>query len=771
MALPPRTALNDAVLLFHRGRLAAAAEQCARVLRKQPQSFAAAHLLGLIRASEGKIDAAAQCFERAVALDPRSFEARKNLGTALGRLERHEAAAASFEEALRLKPNDAMTHNDLAVALAQANRRDAAMTHFDAALMLDPRLVDAQNNRATTLLAMRRFEEALAGFEAALALAPDDADIHNNLGDALRRLGRGEAAVAHFERALTLAPRHAEAQNNLGVALAGLNRHERAIVSFERALALRSGFAEAHNNLGASLRQLHRLDAAVASFERAVALKPDYVEALDNLGNALRALRRYDAAVARFEQALAHDPDDAAARSLRLALMQQICDWRGIERRAAEAVEAVQARQAPLLPFFFLAASDDPGAQLLSARQFWRARQLPVAPAAAPRRPRAGDKLRLGYLSADFHDHATARLMAELFERHDRAGFELHAFSHGPDDTSAMRRRVVQAFDRFSDIAQDSDAEAARRIREHEIDILVDLKGHTEGNRLAILAARPAPVQAHYLGYPGTLGTDIVDYLIADCFVVPPEQRRNFAEKLVYLPGSYQVNDRQRAIAARVPSRAECGLPEHGFVFCCFNSSYKITPPIFDVWMRLLAALPASVLWLLADNPWAQANLCREAASRGIAPGRLVFAPRQPLPEHLARHAAADLFLDTVPVNAHTTASDALWAGLPLLTCAGASFVARVAGSLLHAVDLPELVTDGLAAYEQRALALAQQPAELAAIRRKLAAARHDAPLFDADRTRRQLEAAYRGMWEIQQRGEAPRSFAVGSDLALSATA
>jgi predicted O-linked N-acetylglucosamine transferase (SPINDLY family) len=278
-------------------------------------------------------------------------------------------------------------------------------------------------------------------------------------------------------------------------------------------------------------------------------------------------------------------------------------------------------------------------------------------------------------------------------------------------------------------------------------------------------------VQAHYLGYPGTLGTDIVDYLIADRFVVPPEQQRNFTEKLVYLPGSYQVNDRQRAIAARAPSRAECGLPEHGFVFCCFNSSYKIAPPIFDVWMRLLAALPHSVLWLLADNSWAEANLRREATSRGIAPQRLVFAPRQPLPEHLARHALADLFLDTAPVNAHTTASDALWAGLPLVTCAGASFVARVAGSLLHAVDLPELVTDGIAAYEQRALALAQRPAELAAIRQKLAAARRTAPLFDADRTRRQLEVAYRGMWEIHKRGEAPRSFAVGSDLALSATA
>jgi protein O-GlcNAc transferase len=360
--------------------------------------------------------------------------------------------------------------------------------------------------------------------------------------------------------------------------------------------------------------------------------------------------------------------------------------------------------------------------------------------------------------------------MAGLFERHDRARFETFAISLRRDDSSEMQKRIRGAFDQFLDVSAMDDRDAAALLRANEIDIAVDLMGYTQNARPGIFAWRAAPIQVIHLGYQGTTGAEHMDYVIADRIVLP--QQACYSEKIVHLPDCYMVNDSKRAISSRAPDRAEEGLPENGFVFCCFNQSYKLLPATFDIWMRLLARVEASVLWLSALNATAAGNLRAQAQARGIDPARLIFARRvASVADHLARQRLADLFLDTLPYNAHNTASDALWAGLPLLTCAGASFVARVAGSLLHAVDLPELVTDGLAAYEQRALALAQQPAELAAIRRKLAAARHDAPLFDADRTRRQLEAAYRGMWEIQQRGEAPRSFAVGSDLALSATA
>lgn len=726
--MAPPSELGEAVRLFRQGRLDAAAAHCVKLLRRQPRSFDAAYLLGLIRGGEGKIGEAAQCFRNAAALNPRSFEAWRNLGIAEARLGDYEAARARFEAALTLRPEDADTHHDLGVALM------------------------VTGGAAT----------AVASFERAVALGRRDADAQYNLANALRSTGRFDAAIAQFERVLAHAPEHAEAQNGLGIALAETGRYRPAIEAFEKALALKPDFAAAHNNLGNALRNLGLHEAALASYENALALKPDYVEALSNFGNALKALRRYDAALAAYERALALAPNSGNALS-QLALVKRIlCDWRGLERVDAALIDAVRAGHAPILPFAFLAVSDDPADQQACARQYWASRSI-VTPALPGRPAAARDRLRLGYLSGDFREHATARLMAELFERHDRNRFEIVAFSHGPDDGSAMRRRLERGFDRFIDVQQHGHDELARAIGAEGIDVLIDLKGHTEDNRLPVLARRAAPVQAHYLGYPGTLGTDTVDYLIVDRFVAPPEQQAHFTEKLVYLPGCYQVNDRQRPIDGNQPTRRECRLPDEGFVFCNFNSGYKITPLVFDVWMRLLAAMPGSVLWLLSDNHWAEENLGREAAARGIDPARLVFAPRREPPQHLARHRLADLFLDTLPVNAHTTASDALWAGLPLITCAGRSFVSRVAGSLLHAVGLDDLVTHALEDYERLALGLARDPARLGAIRRQLDAARMMAPLFDCDATRRALEAAYHQMWEIRRRGEPPRSFAVSA--------
>jgi predicted O-linked N-acetylglucosamine transferase (SPINDLY family) len=376
-----------------------------------------------------------------------------------------------------------------------------------------------------------------------------------------------------------------------------------------------------------------------------------------------------------------------------------------------------------------------------------------------PRGPKS--RLKLGYLSADFHQHATAYLIAELFELHDRTRFEIWAYSYGADDGSALRQRLVRACDRFTDIGSSSYEAAARQIYADGIDVLVDLKGYTRGARTQILALRPAPIQVNYLGFPGTLGADFVDYIITDRFITPPDQEPFFTEQLVYLPDCYQANDRQRPIAEQTPTRRECSLPETGFVFCCFNNTYKITPEVFTIWMRLLQKLPDSVLWLLEANPAVATNLRREAAARGVALERLVFAPRMSLAEHLARHCRADLFLDTLPVTAHTTGSDALWAGLPVLTCAGETFASRVAGSLLTAIGLPELITHSLAEYEARALHLAVHPNELAALRERLAQNRLTAPLFDTPRFTRHLETAYRMMWEIYLKGEPPRQIKI----------
>jgi predicted O-linked N-acetylglucosamine transferase (SPINDLY family) len=438
------------------------------------------------------------------------------------------------------------------------------------------------------------------------------------------------------------------------------------------------------------------------------------------------------------------------------------CEWAALPPHLGALHEQVREGRVPAAPFTLIAASDSLEVQRQCAEL--HAREMLDGAAPEPlwrgaRSPHA--RLRIAYLSGDFHEHATAYLAARLFELHDRGGFEVTGISYGPDDGSATRGRLRRAFDRFVDVRAMSDAGAAALMRELEIDIAVDLKGHTAHARLGILAHRPAPVQATYLGFPGTLGAGFIDYALADRVVIPPEEQRFYTERVVWLPHCYQVNDSERIIAPTRVSRAQAGLPEDAFVFCCFNNTYKLTTAMFDIWMRLLAGVPGSRLWLADHNAAAKRNLERAAVSRGIEPARLCFAPRVAHAEHLARHRLADLFLDNLPVNAHTTASDALWAGLPLVTCLGASFAGRVAASLLRAVGLPELVTTNLADYEALALELAREPARLASLRERLARNRLTHPLFDTDLFRRHIEAAYREMWQRFEGGEAPRSFSV----------
>ncbi|HEY0833504.1 MAG TPA: glycosyltransferase, partial [Azospirillum sp.] len=440
---------------------------------------------------------------------------------------------------------------------------------------------------------------------------------------------------------------------------------------------------------------------------------------------------------------------------------RHLCRWDGLDAlsaRLARAVDEGATRQAH--PWIFLGEGAGPAAELACARRYtaWRTRgvvPLPPVPVGGAR-----ERLRIGYLSADFHEHATAALIAELIERHDRARVEVVGYSYGPDDGGALRARLARGFDRFVDLGAEPHEAAARRIRADGVDILVDLKGHTQNARPEIAAFRPAPVQAHWLGYPGSMGADFIDYVIADAVTAPDALQPHFAERIVRLPGCYQPNDRTRAVA-ETPSRAACGLPESGFVFCCFNSPYKIGPAVFAVWMRLLATVPGGVLWLLESHPEAAGNLRREAVRHGVDPARLVFAPRLPPAHYLARCRLADLFLDTLPVGAHTTASDALWAGLPVLTVLGDAFAGRVGASLLHAVGLPELAVESLAAYEAAALRLARDPAALAALRERLAAGRDSAPLWDTDRLARALERAYAAMWAIHAAGEPPRAIDV----------
>jgi predicted O-linked N-acetylglucosamine transferase (SPINDLY family) len=624
----------------------------------------------------------------------------------------------------------------------------------------DPRHAEFLYLLGSSLVFQNRFREAIAPLREVLDRSPRRGAGHR-LGFCHLALGELQAAEEALRREVSAYPDLIDAYNALGVALIRQSRLHDALPVFMEAARRAPGSAAANNNVANVLGDLGRHEEALGYLKKVVETEPQNAEAHHNLGMLYQSLKRHEEAAASLEHALRLAPAMTYTLGYLVWNKLAICRWDGLEQQIDLLRRQVRGGEVAVDPFTLVAISPSPREQLLCAERH-AAEKLPRPAAPLWRGPRSHrERIRLAYLSADFHEHATAHLAARLFELHDRSRFELIGVSYGADDGSPMRRRLAAAFERFVDVRPQGDEEAARALRRMEVDIAVDLKGYTTGARPAILAHRPAPVQASYLGYPGTMGVPFIDYIIADRFVLPEQDQRWYAEKVVYLPDCYQVNDDRRAIADRVPTRAHAGLPQEAFVFCCFNNSYKIVPEQFAVWMRLLGKAPGSVLWLLEDSPAAKRSLQASARSSGVDPGRLVFAPRVPAAEHLARQRLADLFLDTLPCNAHTTASDALWAGLPVLTCVGATFAGRVAGSLLAAAGLPELVTRDAGEYEALALKLAREPALLAALREKLARNRPAAALFDTDRFRRRLEAAYAAMWEAFRRGEPPRAFAV----------
>lgn len=755
--------MRTAVAMHRQGDLAGASALYETVLRHEPDSFDALHLLGVLRTQQGKVRDAVDLIGRALRLFPGSPDAHQNLGDAFRHLGDPKAAADSYQRALEIRPNFTEAHNRLGTAYLQMRRPADAIASYRRALELRPDFPEAHNNLGNALNVQQSLGEAVDSFRRALEIRPDFAEAHSNLGTALKRLGRLDEAISSYRHALKLRPNYPEAHNNLGNVLMELGCLADAVASFDRALGYRPDYAEAHCNRGYALSRAWRNEEAIVAFQQALILRPSYAEAHYRLANALAALGRHAEAAASYRQALAHRPDYPLAPGALAESLRRICDWTGMGEIVDAIRQGVRAGRPVARPFSLLALTDDPEEIHQCARTYTRARAQSVSGSAVCSLPagQADGRIRLAYLSTDFRNHAAAHLMAQLFERHDRRRFEVFAISLGPDDGSAMRARLRRGFDHFIDVHRMSDPEISQRIAALGIHIAVDLNGHTQGARLGVLARRSAPVQVNYLGIPGTMGADFIDYILVDRFIVPADQQPHFSECLVHLPNCYMVTDDTREIATETPSREECGLPNDGFVFCCFNNCYKITPPIFAIWMRLLHAVPGSVVWLLGDNEVAIRNLRREAEARHIRPERLVFAPRWPPSQHLARHRQADLFLDTLPYTAHTTASDALWAGLPVVTCTGRTFASRVAGSLLHAVELPDLVTDTLEDYEATALRLATQPAELEQVRCRLRDARSTAPLFDTDRFRRNVEAAYVEMWRIHEAGGPVRPFTI----------
>lgn len=688
---------------------------------------------------------------------PRHFDTLHMLGVATLQSGDGAQGVKLIAEAIKLNPQAAAAHNNLANALKNLGRLEEALKSYDQALALTPGYGAAHANRGNTLLELERPREALAAYDQALVLEPQSAEAYNGRGNAHHKLGALAAALRDYDQALALLPNLASAYSNRSQTLRSMGLLEAALDSADQALRLTPGLPQAHLNRGNALFEMGRLPEALASFEQAAALRPDLADVHRSRGTVLASLRQLPLALEAFEQTLRLKPDYPYLLGDYLHTLAKLCLWSRMAAPMATMVGAIGAGQRAATPFPVLSLVDDPALHQAVAVTYGRSEHYQRRYSGGFSRGPSG-KIRLAYFSADFHDHPVAHAIAGLFAAHDRQQFELFGFSMGPDRPGdAMRARLVGGFDQFVDISRRSDEEAAALARSLGIDIAIDLGGYTTNSRPGLFAHGCAPVQVNFLGYPGTLGVDSMDYIIADKTVIPLEDQGYYQEKVAYLPHSYLANDCRRPISDKAFTRADFGLPEAGVVFCSFNNNYKILPEVFERWCRILQAVAGSVLWLRFDNEEAADSLRREAAARGVEPGRLIFAhPLEQLSEHLARQRLADLFLDTLPYNAHSTASDALWAGLPVLTCRGRSFPGRVAASLLGSAGLPELVAEDGAEYEAKAIALARQPQQLAELKARLRRDIGKTPLFDGLGYARSLEAAFRAMHARRMAGLVP---------------
>lgn len=666
--------------------------------------------------------------------------------------EKYHEAEIHFLNALEWMPERISTLTNLSAVQIKLEKYDQARSTLNKIISLDKNNSDAWLNLGLVEYFVGNFEKAVQDFEQAVESRPDFAEAWSSRAMALAALRRYDEALIACERAISLDMELFSAWIQKAIALNGLCEQEKALTACERALQIAPQSAEAWAKKAVILGSLKRFEEALSAAKKAIAFDPDCVEAWFNQGDMLGRLQKYDLASECFAQA--HRLKAPFALGLMLHQKMLGCDWSDLEAIKTEIEQGLAAGKRIAEPFGYQGIAE-------SEKDLQRCAEIYAETAfGCPDRLNAQcrrhSKIRVGYLCGEFRNQATSLLMAGLYEAHDKDRFEIVAFDSGWDDGSDIRRRINKAFNEIVDIRRLGDVQAAQLICDKEIDILVNLNGYFGEVRHGVFARRPAPIQVNYLGFPGTLGSSCMDYLIADATVIPTPSRAYYNEKIVYLPHCYQPNDLRRQIAERQFSRADMGLPEDGFVYCCFNNNYKITPETFDSWMRILKAVETSVLWLIEDNRIASRNLKAEAARRGVAAGRLVFAERMELPLHLARHRLADLFLDTLPYNAHTTASDALWTGLPVLTLSGNTFPGRVAASLLKAVELPELITTTRHEYVTSAIDLACKPGMLREIRRKLEAGRHNAPLFDSTKFAQYIESAFAIMHERHFNGLPP---------------
>jgi len=776
--------LNQAIQYFQSGNLRQSEDLLNKILRLDSTNPPALQILGLIKATQGEFKESAKLLKKVAKLNPNDPGLLYNLAKVLSDSGEDIEAILVHERLIKLEPSNINAWINYSKSLANAKKYSQALSVIERAINLDANNAAAWTNKGALLKELFRIDEALEAHKKALDINPSFPEALYNKGIALMGQKKYLDAIDCFNRALDLNPNYFAALNNKGVALTNIFRHEEALLAFNQSLSIKGDYLDgainrtvtlthlrkfnealgaltnitqlipnsfpAWNNKGTILVELKRFQEALYCFDKAIQIKPLNVEALFNLGQTLIHLKRFDESIQVLEKAYKILPDYKCLEGTLVGAKIQICDWGNFSQDLESLSKKIDSDKAATVPFTLLSLTGDERVHLKAAKNytnhFYPSAQLAQSPGVNS----PNGKIKLGYYSADFHNHATGYLMAELFELHDKQKFELYAFSFGPVTQDEMQIRISSAFDHFIHAGEKSDAEIANFSREIGIQIAVDLKGFTLDSRPGIFANRAAPIQINYLGYPGTMGSEYIDYIIADKVVIPEESKKFYAEKVLYLPHCYQVNDTKREISNKKFNRSDFGLPDDGFVYCCFNNNYKITPDIFKTWMNILKRVESSVLWLFEDNDSATKNLRIHCEAEGVNSNRIIFAKRLPLSEHLARHQLADLFLDTSPYNAHTTASDSLWAGLPVLTLYGSSFAGRVSASLLNTLGLEELITASTDEYIDYAVLLANNPELLSKIKTKLNKNKLISPLFDSHSFTRNLENIYFEVLKIE---------------------
>lgn len=733
--------LQQAHQRLQSGDRVSAASLCEDVLERAPHNPDALWLLGTIYLVSGRPQDAMPLFEKALAAAPGDGATLESLGVAHLLLGQYAAAEDVLRKALSIRGAPPSVHMRLGIALMNQGEHGDAVTHLERAVALEPGNVDAHLNLGQGYASAGDFAAASREFEHVRALDPHHGDALYNLGVTALEQGQRERARSHFEHLLAQSPSYIDARERLVTMHLSAGRFREAIAHLREIVRLQPDNARTFVRLAGALLECGTLDEAASAAQRARELDPAEAGAYGTLAQIHYLRGELDQARTVLEEGYERTTSNGLLGML-VHLLHRMCDWN--KWRPLWGRMAAELNRSPDLgsPYWLLFEDTTPQQQLDYTRRWAGDRfgNLPAAQASATRRK--SERLRVGYLSADFYEHPVARLIVEILELHDRSRFEIFAYSHGPDDGSAMRARLRAAVDHFTDIAYDPDDRALELIHSHELDLLIDLRGYTMGDRLQIMAQRPCPVQVTWLGYPGGTGAGFIDYLIADDFIIPRGAESAYSERVLRMPHCYQPNDRKRPVAAPL-TRAEYGLPETGCVFCSFNQTVKITPEVFGRWMSLLRRVPGSVLWLLEDNRWATANLITAAGEQDVSPERIVIAPRLPMAEHLARYRVADVALDTFPYGSHTTGSDALWSGCPLVALCGSTFAARVSGSLLTSCGLPELIAKSFEQYEEIAYRLSTDAALMRDVRARLARARDTAPLFDSVNFTRDLEQLY----------------------------